>query len=330
MITTKSLYKGLALLLLGLALMHNSMSQQLPVYSQYMMNKFLINPAVAGSEGYTSFNITAREQWIGLANSPKTHALSAQTRILKNSFISKGSSIRKRSKASSRSGKVGVGGYIFSDKTGLVSRTGLQLTYAYHIALRTGQLSFGLSGTLYQFKVDREAIVIYEQNDELINSFDNAMLIPDADFGVYYSDPRFFGGLSVSQLLESSLKFGSEGYNNFKLKRHYYLITGYDWDISEYVMVEPNILIKTTENWNFQFDLGARAYFFESYWAGISYRTGNAIILMGGLRIDKFYFGYAFDYNMSSIMKHTYGTHEFMLAMKLGDNARRYRWLIRY
>jgi len=55
-------------------------AQQLPLYSQYMFNKFLINPAVAGSDGYTSFNLTAREQWIGIDNSPKTHSLSYQTR----------------------------------------------------------------------------------------------------------------------------------------------------------------------------------------------------------------------------------------------------------
>ena len=41
-------------------------AQQLPVYSQYMMNGFLLNPAVAGHEGYTALNITAREQWAGL------------------------------------------------------------------------------------------------------------------------------------------------------------------------------------------------------------------------------------------------------------------------
>ena len=219
---------------------------------------------------------------------------------------------------------------MFSDNTGLVSRTGLQLTYAYHITLKTGQLSFGLSGILYQFKVDRNEITVYEQNDELINTFDNTLIIPDADFGVYYSDPRLYGGLSVSQLMESSLKFGKTGYDNFKLKRHYYLIGGYDWDVSDYIMLEPSAMIKTTENWNFQVDLGGRIYLFENYWAGLSYRTGNAVIVMGGLRIDKFYFGYAFDYNISSIMRHTYGSHEFMIALNFGDNARRYRWLIRY
>jgi type IX secretion system PorP/SprF family membrane protein len=95
-------------------------AQQLPQYSQYMMNKFLINPAVAGSEGYTAFNLTAREQWIGFEDSPRTYALSAQTRVLKNSFISKGASVRKKRTGASRGGKVGLGGYIFTDHSMLL------------------------------------------------------------------------------------------------------------------------------------------------------------------------------------------------------------------
>jgi len=309
---------------------HTGFTQQLPLYSQYMMNKFLLNPAVAGSEGYTSFNITAREQWIGFKDSPKTHALSAQTRILRNSFVSRSSSIRRRGRSSSRSGKVGLGGYIFHDKTGLVSRTGLQLTYAYHIIIRKGQLSFGLSATTYQFKVDREKLRLYEQDDDLVNNFSNSIIIPDSDVGVYYSNPRMYFGLSASQLFQSSLKFGKQGYENYKLKRHYYFMGAYDFDVSDYLILEPNILVKATEVWTFQMDLGAKLFFFENYWAGLTYRTGGAMILMGGLKVDKFYFGYAFDYSFSSIMKHSFGTHEFMIAMKLGDSARRYRWLIRY
>ena len=83
----------------------------------------------------------------------------------------------------------------------------------------------------------------------------------------------------------------------------------------------------------FQLDLSGKLYIYEDYWAGLSYRTGaqaGAVIIMGGVRVDKFFFGYSFDYTLSSIMKHSFGSHEFMIAMKLGDTARRYKWLIRY
>ena len=319
-----------AVLLLGNPTLH---AQQLPQYSQYMMNKFLINPAVAGSEGYTAFNLTVREQWIGLANSPRTYAISAQTRVLRKSFVSRGTSVRKKGSSASRSGKVGLGGYIFTDQSGIVSRTGLKLTYSYHIAFQRGQLSFGLTGSAYQFRLDREAIRVYNNNDDLINNYNNRMFIPDADIGVYYSDPKMYGGLSASQLFGASLKFGQGSYENFKLLRHYYAIGGYVFDINDYLIIEPSILLKTSEMWRFQMDLSGKLYIYDDYWAGLSYRTGaeaGAIVIMGGLRVDKFYFGYSFDYTLSSIMRHSFGSHEFMIAMKMGDTARRYKWLIRY
>ena len=43
-----------------------------------------------------------------------------------------------------------------------------------------------------------------------------------------------------------------------------------------------------------------------------------------------FPFGYAFDIGLNSIVKHSYGTHEFTFIAKFGENARRYRWLNRF
>ncbi len=305
-------------------------SQQLPVYSQYMMNKFLINPAVVGSEGYTAFNLTTRKQWIGIKDAPLTFAASAQTRILRNSFISRNNRVRRSGPSSSRAGRVGFGGYIFDDRNGLVGRSGLQLTYAYHIAFDRSQLSFGLSGMIWQFRIRKEDARLLDPDDELFNSMDNGMFIPDANVGVYYSSEQFYAGFSADQLFQSSLKFGGSGFDRYKLYRHFYLMGGYNFEISRDIMLAPSALIKTTQQGAFQMDLTTQAFFYEDYWAGLSFRTGSALIIMGGLHVDKFYFGYAIEFTFNSMMSHSYGTHEIMIAMKLGESARRYKWLNRF
>ena len=188
-----------------IGLIRFSYSQQVPLYSQYMMNGFLLNPAVAGSEGYTAINITAREQWLGLKDAPKTHALSGQTRILKNSYISKNASVKRRRRMASRSGKVGLGAYVFNDRNGPIDRTGIQLSYAYHIRMRQSQLSFGISGIAYQFSVDDSKIRLQELDDELYMNAAKSVFIPDASAGIYFSNPDFYAGLSASQLFQSSL-----------------------------------------------------------------------------------------------------------------------------
>jgi type IX secretion system PorP/SprF family membrane protein len=295
-----------------------------------MMNKFLINPAVAGSEGYTSFNLTTRKQWIGIKESPLTFAASAQTRILKNSFINRKTRVRLDGPSSSRAGRVGVGGYVFNDRNGLTSRTGIQLTYAYHILIEEGQLSFGLSGTIWQFRINKDEARILDPNDDFFNAMDNRMFIPDANIGVYYSNQRMYAGLSADQLFQSSLKFGGVGFDKYKLYRHFYLMGGYNFEVSRDVILEPSVLMKTTQQGAFQVDITAKAFFYEDYWAGLSFRTGSALIIMGGVRVDKFYFGYAFDISFNSMMHHSYGSHEIIIAMKFGDNARRYKWLNRF
>jgi len=323
-------YYKLVLLALVITAPGTSLGQQLPIYSQYMMNKFLINPAVAGSEGYTSFNLTTRKQWIGIKDGPLTFAASAQTRILQNSFISRAQSVLRKKKNTSRAGRVGVGGYIFDDRHGLVGRSGLQLTYAYHIRMEDSQLSFGLSGTLWQFRIDRQNARLFDQDDDLFNAMDNGMFIPDANVGLYYSSAQYYIGISADQLFQSSLKFGGLGYEQYKLHRHFYFLGGYNFQVSNDVILEPSLLLKSSQFKSFQLDLTAKAYFFEDYWGGISFRTGSALIFMGGVKVDKFYFGYAFDYSFTSIMSHSYGTHEIMIAMKFGDSARRFRWLQRF
>ena len=313
-------------LLLSLTAIFEGEAQQLPIYSQYTMNKYLVNPALAGHHGYTEFNLAAREQWIGMKDSPKTHAFSFHTRVLPDSYINRILYIRRKKVQPSRISKVGLGGYIFNDRTGLVSRTGLRFTYAYHININEGQLSFGLSGNLYQFKLDREEFRSYEPDDILLSYTNYTAIIPDADAGVYYSDENFYGGLAVAYLLQSKYKFGNHGFENYRLKRHYYIIGGYNYKRIEDYTVEPNILIKVSESPRFQMDLGVRINSSDRYWGGLAYRTGGAIIFLGGVRVDKLYFGYSFDLNLINI-KHSFGSHEFMLAVKFGDSARRYRWV---
>lgn len=322
-----------------------SYTQQIPVYSQYMMNGFLVNPAVAGHEGYTAVNVTAREQWLGLKDAPGTYAVSLQSRLLKNSFISRSASIKKRKRVMSRSGHVGYGFNAYTDMAGAFNRTGIQGTYTYHIPLETAQLSFGVSLTGFQFGINENKIKLLEAQDEIIFNSKKSAFVPDANFGVYFTNNSIYAGISAMQLLQSPLKIGADKDGpGYKMIRHYYITAGYRFEISHEVLLEPSFLFKTTQKFISQVDANLKAYIGENYWAGVSYRTGGsygmteetisgngtAAIIMAGIKVDKFYFGYAFDYSFSAIGARTLGSHEIMAAIKLGDNARRYRWLNRY
>lgn len=310
-------------------------AQQKSIYSQYMANYFLINPAAAGSQGITSISFTGREQWIGWPGTPKTHSLSAETRILKNSYIAKALNLRKKFSKRSGSGRVGVGFHVFNDMSGIQSRSGIQLAYGYHIAMRQNQLSFGVAIEPYQFSIDREAVyksANLDKTDPILTAI-SPIIVIDGNFGMQYTTPLWFAGISVTDLFQSNIHFGEESQAGYQTLRHYFLSGGYKIVVNRTIMIEPTALMKFTERGAFQMDLSARGFYREDYWAGLGYRTGagaGSLIFMAGMKYQRYYFGYAFDYNFNDVMTHTFGTHEFILTVKFGENARRYRFLNRY
>jgi len=306
--------------------------QQLPVYSQYLYNKFLINPSVAGSDGYTSINLTAREQWVGYSGAPRTFSFSMQTRILKKPYSIKNTSSRRSVFKPKSDGKVGLGGYVFSDRNGLVQRNGFQLSYAYHMWLQSNtQLSMGLALTGYHYKIDEKQLN-FEDPDEpwLNNDLRRGMFVPDATFGVHLLNAKYSLGFSADQLFEASAKISGDAYKNFKMSRQYYLFGSYDISSGPNAVIQPSFMVMMSEQFKPQADIGATYIFEEDFWAGLAIRTSGALIANVGVRYENIYIGYAFDFTLQEIQRITYGTHEITFALKFGDNTRRYRWLDRY
>ena len=76
--------------------------------------------------------------------------------------------------------------------------------------------------------------------------------------------------------------------------------------------------------------LGTDFYSENSVDAGTGFRPFSFISLGAGVSVDRLVFGYAYDFGLNSLQKHSYGTHEFTFIAKLGDVTSRHRWLSRY
>ena len=329
--------KSIAALVFLSFIFGNLFSQQVPMYSQYIMNGFLVNPSFAGRDGSTTVNLTAREQWVGIKDAPKTYAASFQTRVLKTSHITSGTSVRRDQVKPTKGGNVGLGGYIFNDSNGIMRRTGFQAAYAYHIKMGNTEdvpnnLAFGLALTGYQYFVDLNGR-IFNPDDPLLNSFDRSVFVTDFNFGASYTTTKYYAGFAMTNLLRGNLIFGDTAKVNNRNELGHFFITGgvkipinYDWTFS------PSGFIKASDMFfkSVQMDITGRMYFKDNYWAGLSYRTKDALIVMLGLQYDKFFFAYAYDYILTNIRSHTFGSHELSFAVRFGDNARRYRWINAY
>lgn len=322
--------KRLVIILTALGTFATGRSQQTPLYSQYLMNAFTINSAMAGYEGYTSFNLTSRQQWLGIDNAPRTFSMSIETRILKRSYIIKRRSLRENKFIPARTGRVGMGINIFSDRNGYFNQTGITMSYAYHIPFPNAQLSFGLSASLSQFKIDPSGISFRNPETRLQLIINQPTYLPDANAGVFYTNRSLYFGFSAAELLQSFAKFGNPGLQSLQINRTYYIIAGYRYTLSNRIAYEPSILIKTSGQLNPQADLSFKVYYYENYWMGISYRTVNTMIIFIGLKKKQFFIGYAFDYSFNALQQNTFGSHELSILMKFGDSARRYKWINRF
>jgi len=273
-------------------------SQQLPRYTQYMLNGFLINPALAGSDNLSPLKLTARQQWVGFEDAPSTQNLSVHHHLTAYNM--------------------GVGGIIFNDMFGAVRRTGLQLAYAYHIDMSKwdSKLSFGLSGSFFQYSLDKNNLRILDENDIAFSqNFENSF-IPDLNFGFYLHNNKYFIGVSGNQLIEYNVKLSANNNDN-RMVRHYYTTAGYKIPINGDILLEPSFLIKATETINPQVDINLKTYYKNDYWLGFSYRHSDAITALIGMKYNQFIIGYAFDFTLSNINQYSSGTHEIMLGVNL-------------
>lgn len=276
-------------------------AQQLPHYSNYMLNEYPMNPAVGGSNPYFEGLSNNRYQWVGITDAPRTYMLSVN--------------------GPTKNLKMGLGGLLFTDIVGPTRRTGLYLSYSYHLKVAEKvRISLGLSGGLLQFMVDGSKITLHDPHDNVISGGVEQAFIPDFGAGVYaYStDKKWYVGASVPQIMQSRVKFYDYTYTGLsRLATHYYVTGGYKFSLGSNFKVEPSACLKFVQPAPFQFDLGLRAIYKDKIWVGGAYRHLDAVSgMVGFIMQENLTLAYSYDFTMTNIKKYSTGTHELMIGIK--------------
>jgi len=173
---------SLLLLLVGI----KGFTQQDPMYTQYMSNPIVVNPAYAGSRDVGSITGVFRKQWVGIEGTPTTSSLSYNSPIRKYNF--------------------GVGGSLLYDAIGPVTQTGLYLDYAYRIRFEgEGILSLGLKGGFNYFYINYQGLRKNDPDVDVDLVQNEALFLPNFGIGAYYYTEKLYLGLSVPKLLRNSL-----------------------------------------------------------------------------------------------------------------------------
>jgi len=295
--------KKLVLIIIAFGVYGMLSAQQLPVYSQYMFNRMLINPGVTGSEPDLPLQLVVRQQWVGFENAPSTQMINGHYCFTQYNM--------------------GVGGILFVDRFGHEQKIGINLNYSYFLPVfDEAKLSFGLSFQLFQYRLDYSELVALDTEDPNIYGSDESKIVPESDFGVYLYHEDYFAGISANQMIGLPIKIAGEEIHMGRLVRQFNIMGGYKFELDPEFDLEPSALIKTTFKAPSQLDLNVKCIYLDNYWLGLSYRTCNDIVTILGLTYKEFDFGIAADFATSEIASYQHGSYELMVKYRIPMQAK--------
>ena len=278
--------------------------QSVPLFTQYNINPFVINPAAAGVQGGQQVHFNYRAQWTGFPTAPTTSLLSYQGGFDRS----------------------GVGVLLFNDNTGALNYQGAFGAYNYKFPIADGyKLSAGLSAQFLRYSVDINSgsLEDVDMTDQVLQEALEGVNQLDFSFGLFLQgDNGLYAGISTPHLIQTRFN-ASANYNDMSyLSSHYFALVGYRTQ-GKKINIEPSILVRKVINTPFQVEINNKLWFADdNLMAGISYRTAEqTVALMFGTMInDKFGFYYSYDAGFNEVSNYHNGSHELTLQLRFGKD----------
>lgn len=318
------------------------MGQQRPHYTQYILNNYILNPALSGIENYTDIKLSTRDQWVGLKGAPKTTYFSIHAPIGKGDYRTSSTSFQVPGQ--NPRGKYywenytaaephhGIGATIINDRTGSFNRFTANVTYAYHLGLTpTTNLSAGFSAGITNVSIDKSKQDFSGTGDPWDPATGAAIskelnrIRPDLGVGIWLYSRDYFVGLAAQQIIPQKLAFTDDAtfITEGRLIPHLFLTAGYRFLATEDINIIPSVMVKYvngSSKTNFQAEGNVKMQYRDLFWLGGSYRHENGYAAMAGLNVSNtFNVGYAYDFTTTAINTVSRGTHELMIGFTIGN-----------
>jgi type IX secretion system PorP/SprF family membrane protein len=308
-------------------------AQQRPQYTQYILNNYILNPALSGIENYTDVKISSRDQWVGLSGAPRTMYLTLHAPIGKKDYKTSATSFnvpgenprgsRYWENYTASEPHHGIGFSIINDKTGLYNRFSANVSYAYHIGLspRTN-MSAGFAGGI--MKISRDASkATYDNNDPVDPAqgsvTDIYKIRPDVSAGVWIYSADYFFGVSAQQIIPQKVSFVDDTLG-FKIVPHLFATAGFRFLVNEDINAVPSVMVKYISPLEPQVDINIKLQYRDLLWIGGSARFKYGYAAMLGFNVgNTLNIGYAYDYTTTKLRTVSKGTHEIIIGFMLGN-----------
>lgn len=320
--------------LLGLGF--TATAQQLPHYTQYVLNNYILNPALAGIENYTDIRLSHRHQWSGIEGAPVTTYFTVHTALRKDDY---GRTTATGYQPSGHNelgdpyfrtyeappAHAGVGFTVLNDRTGPLNRFTVYGTFAYHVPLGPRlTLAMGTSAGVSQLSLRRNEV---DFGDAAVDPAVNGKgtinkLKPEMNAGLWLYGRNFFVGASAQQLVPARLAWADNSVVPMegKLEPHIFITAGYRFFLNTDFSLLPSFMIRYVAPAPLAMDINTKLQYRQLAWLGATYRYKAGYAAMTGITVAKgIVAGYSYDYTTTKLNMVSRGSHELMIGFILGN-----------
>ena len=325
-------------------------SQAKPSYTQYILNNYILNPALTGIENYTDVRLSHRNQWTGINGAPVTNYFSLHTPIGKKDDRTTATSFQKQGvnprgtaywqDYTAPAPHHGVGLAAVNDRAGYLNRWSVYASYAYHIpvGLRT-TLAAGMNAGISAVNLDRSKINFagLDPNDPAIGYANNELkkIKPELGAGLWLYSSDYFAGISVLNIIPGKQQFvENDRYGEFYTP-NYFLTAGYRFLLGEDLNLIPSFMLQYWTPQLLGLHVNAKLQYRDLAWIGAGYRYSDLVggySAMAGLNVSNtFNVSYSYEVATTSRLRtYTGNTHEIMIGFifgnRYGDGCPRNVW----
>lgn len=275
-------------------IVYRASAQQHGIYSQYLFNLFVVNPAYAGELNGLATSLSYRSQWLGFEGAPVTQNFSAHAALPKENMA--------------------LGFQVQNDQIGARQTPLFALAYAYKLKLNSHyHLSLGLQAGMINYQYNWAELTYRERIDPVAYQTDGNRWIPNFDFGLMLISADSYFGLSATSLNNS--KIIDDQQSEARLNTCFNLIAGKVFPVSKTLSLKPSTIVRLTANGPMQFDLNAGLFYKNKLWITTTYRYQFGLVYSAHIYVnDALHFGYSYDMPLNALLAAQSGTHELFVG----------------
>ena len=313
-------------------------------FSQYSQVGPVSNPAMTGVDNFLDIKINYRSQWSGFEDGPQTNYfgingyLEKETQTSYQQYSLRTSnpfyldSLPKAEISLAERLRHGIGGHVIFDSQGPFEQIAGYVNYALHIPLgRRVKFSIGFSGSFTNQRIDVEKITLKnpdaDETYQALLASDGRNTYFDLNPGIFLYGKRFYISYAAMRAYRTSISSNEQITDENQMD--HVIMTGLRLPLGPKVSLLPSFRYNQNEQYGGQWDANLKTLINERTWLGISYRSTDALIFMGGVYINNLInLSYSYDYVTSDLNNYTNGSHEIVLGLMLfkKDTKAPYLW----